>query len=115
MRGNNDSNKMKDKKPKPKKEVLEIEGFIDNPIYEIFVCRCSQDPNDRLHKYPYQKCDSCRCKESLDDVPREPFETKYTVLDKDGNPTGKTETVKITKIKIALRDKKTDEILAYTF
>jgi hypothetical protein len=105
---------MKDKK-KPTKEVLEIEGFIDNPIYEDFVCTCSQDPNDRLHKYPYQKCDSCHCKESLDSIPRAPFNVEYSVLDKNGNDTGKTVTHHITKIKICLRDKKSDEILAITY
>lgn len=95
---------MRDTKHKPKKEVLEIEGFIDNPIYDSFVCCCSQDPNDRLHKYPTQKCDSCHCQESLDSIPREPFIVRIN---------GKF--AQITKIKIALRDKKTDEILAYTY
>jgi hypothetical protein len=104
---------LKDKK-KVKKEVLEIEGFIDNPIYEEFVCCCSQDPNDRLHKYPYQKCDSCHCKESLDNIPREPFDRVYPIKDKNGNDTGKTEIKHITKIKITVRDKKTDEILGYS-
>ena len=104
---------MKDKK-KEKKQVLEIEGFIDNPVYEKFDCTCSQDPNALEQRFPFRPCIHCHAQESLESIPREPFYSTYPILDKNGKPTGKTETVKITKIKIALRDKKTDEILAYS-
>jgi hypothetical protein len=104
---------MKEKK-KVKKEVFEIEGFIDNPVYKKFQCTCSQDPNAIQQRFPFKPCLHCHCKESLDSIPRECFDEIYPILDKNGKPTGKTETKRITKIKIALRDKKTDEILAYS-
>ncbi len=106
---------MKDKKTKPKKEILEIEGFIDNPIYKKLQCVCSQNPNLILERHPFKTCIHCHAQESLDSIPREPFEHTRPERDKNGNLTGKKVIVIVKKIKIALRDKKTDEILGITF
>lgn len=97
---------MSDKK---KKEVLEIEGFIDNPLYEKIACICSQNPNNILERYPFVDCINCKCKKSLSTVPRKPFDWIQDIHGKKG----KTTTKRITKIRIALRDEKTDEILGY--
>ena len=102
---------MKDKKIK--KEFLTIEGLIpdDQITWKKIPCVCSQDPNNITKIYPFVKCIHCHAKQSEESLPRVPFDVIQNVHGK----AGKTIIKHITKIKIELRDKRTQEILAYSF
>jgi hypothetical protein len=102
---------MKDKKPK--REYLTIEGLLpdDKITWKKISCTCSQDPNNITKIYPFAACLHCHAKESEDSLPRVPFDIVQNVHGK----LGKTITRHITKIKIEKRDRRTQEILGYSF
>ncbi len=104
---------MKDKKTKPKKEVLEIEGLMNNEDirWKKIPCKCAQDPNDVTHRYPIANCLHCKFQECEDSIPRECFTVTDPVI-KDGKPTDKFHTRTITKIKIH-RGKIYDDVLGF--
>ena len=98
---------MKDKKPKPKKEILTIKGLMndDDIRWKKIKCKCAQDPNMVENIYPIAMCDFCKFQECENDLPRVPFDIIET-------KEGKSITHHITQIEI-VRGKKYDDIQGY--
>ena len=76
---------------------LKINNKIDNPIWKSIPCNCLHDGNAE-HDYPIHNCTHCKFEECENSCPTELFTINEPILDKDGNPTGKTKQREITEI-----------------
>lgn len=96
--------------------MIENKKNDDQIRWKKINCVCSQDPKDVINQYPLRPCLRCKCQASEDDFMRAiNYGKEYTVPKwkmKDGGSGVKIGTLTVNHVKI-IRDKKTDEIIAF--
>tara|TARA_R110002051_G_C8405811_1_gene449297 strand:- start:100 stop:402 length:303 start_codon:yes stop_codon:yes gene_type:complete len=93
---------------------LEVEGIMndDEIRWKKIDCSCSKKKDDVANQFPIKACIHCQFQLQENSMPKKQFEISFSIMDKDGKPTGKTEKKTIKKIKIH-RGEKYQEILGW--
>lgn len=91
---------------------MKINGLIKKPRWYDIPCKCDHSNIEKC--YPISECIHCKCEECEKSLPKKDFKIKESIIDKDGNDTGKTKTRTIKEITI-VRGSKYEDIMGWTF
>lgn len=91
---------------------MKVNGLIDKPRWKGIACKCNHDSVET--EYPIAQCLHCKFQECEDSLPKQNFKIQEPIRDKNGKPTGKTETRTIKEVTICRGDKYQD-IIGWTF